>query len=184
MVSVSAASAAIRGSIAALFFLFLIIVLTREVQVDAQNPAIDGEEQLMIKTINDYRVQKGLNRLKISVALTRVADWMSADMSRKNYFSHVDSQGRDPFIRMTAFGYKYSGTRGENLAAGYSDAIRTFNQWKNSPEHNANMLNPRFNVIGISRVYGGTSRLKWYWTTDFGSFVDTTYNDNLTSGKS
>jgi uncharacterized protein (TIGR03437 family) len=138
----------------------------------AQTPTLDGEEQAVLKLINDYRAQNGLNPLRASLALTRAADWMSADMAAKNYFSHTDSAGRDPFVRMTAFGYNYGGYRGENIAAGYNDAARTFNLWRNSPGHNANMLNANFNVIGISRAYGAASTYKWYWTTDFGSFVD------------
>jgi uncharacterized protein (TIGR03437 family) len=99
---------------------------------------------------------------------------MSGDMAAKNYFSHTDSQGRDPFVRMSAFGYNYQTYKGENLAAGYADPASTFNQWKNSASHNAAMLNGNYSVIGIARVYGGSSTYKWYWTTDFGGYVDAT----------
>lgn len=142
--------------------------------VQAQTPTLDNEEQMIHKLINDYRAQNGLSPLRISFALTRAADWMSADMAARNYFNHTDSQGRDPFMRMTAFGYNYGGYRGENIAAGYSDAARTFNLWRNSPSHNAAMLSAYFNVIGISRAYNQSSSYKWYWTTDFGGFVDAT----------
>jgi uncharacterized protein (TIGR03437 family) len=143
--------------------------------VQAQTPTLDSEEQMILKLINDYRAQNGRGSLRVSVALTRSADWMSADMAARNYFNHTDSQGRDPFVRMTAFGYNYGGYRGENLAAGYSDAARTFNLWRNSPTHNSAMLNANFNVIGISRAYNQSSTYKWYWTTDFGGFVDATF---------
>jgi uncharacterized protein (TIGR03437 family) len=149
-------------------------LLLLSVSAHAQTPTLDSEEQAVLKLINDYRAQNGLNPLRASLALTRAADWMSADMAAKNYFNHTDSAGRDPFVRMTAFGYNYGGYRGENIAAGYNDAARTFNLWRNSPGHNANMLNANFNVIGISRAYGAASTYKWYWTTDFGSFVDAT----------
>lgn len=148
--------------------------LVGAVSAQSQSPTLDGEEQMVLTLINDYRAQNGLGALRVSVALTRAADWMSADMATKNYFNHTDSQGRDPFVRMTAFGYNYAGYRGENIAAGYNDAARTFNLWRNSPGHNAAMLNANFNVIGISRAYGSSSTYKWYWTTDFGSFVDAT----------
>ena len=143
------------------------------VAVIAQTPTIDAEEQGVLKLINDYRAQNGLGALRVSLALTRAADWMSADMAAKNYFNHTDSAGRDPFTRMTAFGYGYNTFRGENIAAGYGDAARTFNLWRNSPSHNAAMLNPNFNVLGISRAYSATTTYKWYWTTNFGGFVDT-----------
>jgi len=139
----------------------------------AQTLLIDNEEQYMLKLINEYRSQRKLSQLKVSVALTRAAEFMSTDMAVKSYFSHTDSMGRDPFVRMSAFKYDHPGQRGENLAAGFADAVRTFNQWKNSRPHNINMLGPNFNVIGISRVYRESSPHKWYWTTDFGSHVDT-----------
>ncbi len=178
MNSVSAIFATIRHSFVAFSFLFL-IVIAGGVEGSAQNPSIDGEEQMVLKLINEYRAQKGLSQLKISISLTRAADWMGVDMSTKNYFSHVDSLGRGVSLRLNAFGYNYQGFRGENLAAGYNDAVRTFNQWKNSPGHNANMLNPNYNVIGISRIYGAASTYKWYWTTDFGSYVDATFGGGL-----
>lgn len=153
--------------------LSLMFLLTMTVMTAAQTPTIDAEEQGVLKLINDYRAQNGLGALRVSVALTRAADWMSADMAAKNYFSHTDSSGRDPFARMSAFGYSYNTYRGENIAAGYGDAARTFNLWRNSPSHNATMLNPNFKVLGISRAYSASTTYKWYWTTNFGGFVDT-----------
>ena len=160
-----------RLSLSISFILFFISLIA--LPVAAQGPLIDTEEQYMLKLINEYRAQRKLSQLKVSVSLTRAAEFMSTDMAVKCYFSHTDSMGRDPFVRMSAFKYDFPGQRGENLAAGFSDAVRTFNQWKNSRAHNINMLRPNFNVIGISRVYKESSPHKWYWTTDFGSYVDT-----------
>ncbi|MBS1809296.1 MAG: hypothetical protein JST84_14120 [Acidobacteria bacterium] len=138
----------------------------------AQTPVLDVEEQAILKLINDYRTANGLGTLQASVAVTNASKWMSNDMATKNYFSHTDSTGRDPFVRMSAFGYNYNTWKGENIAAGYSDAVNTFNQWKNSPSHNETMLNPNFKVIGIGRVVNLGAYYRYYWTTDFGGFVD------------
>jgi uncharacterized protein (TIGR03437 family) len=154
------------------FSFLLIIVIGVGFRAEAQS--VDDTEQAMVRLINEYRAQRGLRQLKISICLTQAAEWMSGDMASKNYFSHTDSQGRNPFVRMSAFGYNYQTSRGENLAAGYSDPASTFNQWKNSSGHNAAMLNGNYSVIGIARVYGGGSTYKWYWTTDFGGHVDAT----------
>lgn len=172
MTSIGAKFVSLRSSFV-IFCLALLLLLCAPRPLAAQVPALDAEEQMVLKLINDYRGQNGLTPLRVSLALTRAADWMSADMAAQNYFNHTDSQGRDPFTRMAAFGYNYPSTRGENIAAGYNDAARTFNLWRTSPSHNAAMLNPAFNVIGISRAYNQLSIYRWYWTTDFGSFVDT-----------
>lgn len=134
---------------------------------------LDSEEIAFLSLINAYRAQNGLAALQVSVALTQASDWMSNDMASKNYFSHTDSQGRDPFVRMTAFNYNYSWA-GENIAAGNAAAQATFTQWKNSPGHNANMLNANYKVIGIARAQNSSSTYNWYWTTDFGGTVDKT----------
>lgn len=152
--------------------ILLFALLTASIQTYAQT--LDTEEQTFLKLINDYRAQNGAGPLKASIALTSAAKWMSNDMAAKNYFSHADSRGRNAFARMAASGYSYHSFRGENIAAGYSDAASTFNQWKNSPGHNQNMLNPNYRVIGIGRAGNAGSTYRWYWTTDFGSYVDAT----------
>jgi uncharacterized protein (TIGR03437 family) len=146
----------------------------------AQVPVLDAEEQAFLKLINDYRTANGLGTLQVSIAITNACDWMSTDMAAKGYFSHTDSLGRDPFTRMRAFGYNYNTWMGENIAAGYSDAANTFNQWKNSPGHNENMLNPNFKVIGIGRIANLGAYYRYYWTTDFGGHVDAVLSPSAT----
>lgn len=141
---------------------------------------LDTEELAFLQLINDYRAQNGAGPLQASVTLTNASKWMSADIGAKNYFSHTDSLGRDPFARMAAFGYTYNTFKGENIAAGNATAQATFTQWKNSPDHNQNMLNPNFKAIGIGRVSTPGSTYNWYWTTKFGGFVDQTIPTNPT----
>jgi hypothetical protein len=129
---------------------------------------IDAEESAFLNLINQYRAANGKGALTLNNNLNNVADWMSQDMAARNYFDHKDSQGRDPFQRMKDFGYNYRAA-GENIAAGYQTAAQVFEGWKNSPGHNANMLNGAFTEIGIGRAYNAGSTFKWYWTTDFGS---------------
>lgn len=135
----------------------------------AQQPALDGEENQFLQLINQYRASKGLGNLSLSDSLNSAARWMSNDMANKNYFSHTDSQGREFFKRIADFGFKPF-TQGENIAAGYSydKAAAALEAWKNSPGHNANMLNGNYSVIGIARAYTPNSTYHWYWTTDFG----------------
>jgi hypothetical protein len=97
---------------------------------------------------------------------------MSSDMAEKDYFSHTDSLGRDPFQRMAAFGYNYNAWKGENLAAGSDTAQLTFQLWRDSPGHNANMLNANFVVVGLAKAYGSDSTYGWYWAADFGGYDD------------
>ncbi len=135
-------------------------------------PALDAEESSFCRGINSYRVQQGLVPLQVSITMTKAAKWDTTDMAQKNYFSHTDSAGRDPFKRMAAFGYTFQTAEGENIAAGNATAAATLAQWKASPPHNQNMLNAGYKVIGISRSYSAGATYGWYWTTDFGGYTD------------
>jgi len=125
---------------------------------------LDNEEEIFLGLINQYRAENGLAPLAITPMLEESAQWMSEDMKSKEYFSHTDSLGRDPFVRMSAFGYNFNTWRGENLAYGILSGQDAFVLWKNSPGHNANMLKPEFVVMGIGKD-------EEYWTTDFGGYV-------------
>jgi len=156
-----------------LFLTFILLALAALAATAVGMPrgaeaAQDSQEQAFLTLINNYRAQNGLGTLSLNTQLNNSSEWMSGDMGANNYFSHTDSLGRDPFQRMAAFGYNYNTWKGENLAAGVDTAQAAFNLWKNSPGHNANMLNPNFKVMGIARAYTAGSTYGWYWTNDFG----------------
>jgi len=136
--------------------------------------SVDAEEQAFLGIINNYRAQNGKGALTMSTNLNRAAAWMAADMGAKNYFSHTDSLGRSPSTR--AQNCDYPGGAGENIAAGgaWGPASAVFEAWKDSPGHNANMLNGSYTKIGIARVYTAGSQYGWYWVTDFGLVNDGT----------
>jgi uncharacterized protein YkwD len=133
---------------------------------------LDGEEASLCRLVNEYRAQKGVAPLLMSSSLTADSKWHTGDMASKNYFNHVDSSGRDFAARMSAFGYTATTAKGENIAAGSATAAATIAQWKSSPPHNDNMLNPNYHVMGIGRAYGATAQYGWYWNNTFGGFND------------
>jgi uncharacterized protein YkwD len=123
----------------------------------------------LIALINGYRASRGLQQVSGNGALTSAAAWMAADMAAKNYMSHVSSDGRSPSQRMSAFGYAAGSVyTGENLAAGYSSATAVFAGWQTSAAHNAILLGPNFNAVGVGLGYNANSTYKWYWAADFG----------------
>jgi uncharacterized protein YkwD len=139
---------------------------------------LDSEEKDFLVRINAYRAANGLGTLKARPTLNAVSYAHSLDMGTRNYFSH-DTAGTNPvvgpFDRMSAAGYG-NAWEAENIAAGNATAAGTFDQWKNSPGHNANMLGDHYVDIGIGRACVAGSTYNCYWTTDFGSlgasFVD------------
>jgi len=134
----------------------------------------DSQERAFLGLINAYRSQNHLATLSFSRALGAASKFHSTDMAQGNYFNHyLTRAGINWTTNVRNYGYTGS-SLAENIAAGESSAQETFIQWKNSPEHNANMLSATYKAIGIGRAFTRTSTYNWYWTTDFGNKVDAT----------
>lgn len=140
--------------------------------------AYDAEEVQFLRLINEYRQQNGLRPLIFSDTLTVAAEHHSKDMAEYGFFAHNTEQssyypdGAKPWDRMEAEGYDYNTARGENLAVGYETAEEAMKAWRESPSHNAAMLDADYRVMGVSRIDAPGSDRGWYWTTDFGGEVD------------
>lgn len=146
----------------------------------ASATAYDPEELQFLHLINEYRQNNGLQPMILSDTLTLTSEHHSEDMAKYDFFAHdtVRSSyypvGSRPWDRMAVDGYDYNTYRGENLAVGYETAEEAFEAWRNSPSHNAAMLDGNYKVVGISRLITPGSEWGSYWTTDFGGVVDPT----------
>lgn len=139
----------------------------------AGTSCIDGEEMATVNMINDYRAQNGLPPVWITQTLSDAAEHHSASMAANGYFSHdLAAEGITWSQNMTNYGYSYSTWRGENLAGGQASAGEVVGAWQVSPAHNSVMLSSQFTAIGIGLVYVDAATYGWYWTTDFGGYVD------------
>jgi uncharacterized protein YkwD len=128
-----------------------------------------SEQADLIALVNAYRAGTGLQEVTPNGALTAAAVWMARDMAARNYIGHVSSDGRSPTQRMSAFGYPATSMyTGEDLGAGYGTAGAVFAGWQASTAHNAVLLNPYYNAIGIGLVYEPSSTYRWHWAADFG----------------
>lgn len=135
--------------------------------VSAADQAVDAEEQELLTLLNQYRVANGRSALSLSTAATRAAAWFSRDMASKNYTpaDHVDSAGRTIDQRLTACDVVHD-QWAENIYWGSPDGQATFDWWRNSPSHNANMLLTGVTHAGIARAFDAASVFGWYWTLD------------------
>ena len=123
----------------------------------------------LIALVNAYRASNDLQAVSANGALAGAAAWMAGDMAAKNYVGHVSSDGRSPTQRMSSFGYPATSMyTGEDLGAGYGSAGAVLAGWQASAAHDAVLLNPNYNAIGIGLVHDPASTYKWYWAADFG----------------
>ncbi len=153
-----------------------------EVAESAYDTGWDGlsaPEQLLLELVNAARldpageaVGQGVGlaigvtatpkqALAVDTALSAASEAHSEDMEAQDYFSHTGLDGSTPTSRAASEGY--SGGVGENLgwvgstAASFDDAARIADHhaylW-GSPEHQENLLNGAWDVVGIGYADG------------------------------
>jgi uncharacterized protein YkwD len=114
--------------------------------------------------VNAERAKVGAKALVLSDAINKCAQFRSQDMATRNYFSHTDPDGHDPFYWLKQYGISYR-TAGENIAMGQTSAASVMSGWMNSSGHKANILNTSYGKIGIGVAKNSAGRL--YWTQLF-----------------
>ncbi len=135
-------------------------------QVKVLNASYEKE---LIHLINQYRIKKGLNPLKVHPALMRASRYHAADMAIENYFEHAThnrinkqlQRGLSTFKRIKKFYGGYANT--ENCGAGYRTPADVFRGWVESPGHHKNLLNPYSTHIGVGYYKTQHSRYGAYW---------------------
>lgn len=110
----------------------------------------------IIRLTNIQRQNKGLPLLSLDPQLTQAAAHKATDMFAQNYWAHVSPAGTQPWSFITDSGYAYR-YAGENLARDFADPQSVVNAWMASPSHRENLLNQRYQNIGVAVVDGALS---------------------------
>ena len=105
--------------------------------------------------------------LNASRKLNDAADRHARDMARRRFFDHRGADGSQPKDRVIRAGYQPRLT-GENIAFGPESAEEAVAGWLASPGHCANIMDSRFQHIGIG-LATGRGRGQIYWVQNFGA---------------
>jgi len=145
------------SSLFILTFLFLFLPISLSFFVLAK-PAVLGfssniTPERIIELTNLERGKLGLTDLKPNQLLSEAARQKAADMFAFNYWAHVSPSGRTPWTFFTDVGYKYQ-YAGENLARDFRDPDSVIRAWMNSPSHRENVVNEKYQEIGVAVVDG------------------------------
>ena len=167
------------------------------VSANPDAPSLDPTalEARIHELVNAQRRQNGLGDLSSDSFLADIARGHSYDMVLRNYFEHIDPDGKTPKDRGDAAGYPcirvtgttYSEGISENLYQGYRGstyiteqngttvttswntqdqiADMTVTGWMNSAGHRANILNTRYQQEGIGIAFSADDRI--YVTENF-----------------
>jgi uncharacterized protein YkwD len=113
--------------------------------------------------INSYRAQKGLKPLRLNPKLYDAALKHSQDLAKSDRISHYGSDGSDSWDRVTKTGY-HARVTAENVGTGQASVGEVFRGWQNSRDHNANLLLPDAEEMGIAMVHDPKTQFKTFWT--------------------
>lgn len=123
----------------------------------------------IIRLTNVERSKKGLGILTKNSILDKSAGAKVQDMFSQQYFEHVSPSGVSVTDLVNKEGYQYI-VIGENLALGnFGGDAQVLAAWMASPGHRANILDTRYDEIGVAvgrGMYNG--RMQWLAVQHFG----------------
>lgn len=133
-------------------------------------------EQRVLQLVNEVRKvgatcgakqMPPVGELTWNDVLATAARLHSEDMCKRKFFDHTNPDGKSPFDRMTAAGYKYAAA-GENIAAGQTSPEDVMSGWMKSPGHCENIMNALFTELGVGYAACAGGQYPSYWTQKFG----------------
>ncbi|HEX5456647.1 MAG TPA: CAP domain-containing protein [Candidatus Saccharimonadales bacterium] len=104
--------------------------------------------QTLLEQTNEKRESAHTQDLKINKALEYAAQLKANDMAKRDYWSHITPDGKQPWYFIDKAGYGYS-QAAENLAYGFTSSENTIDGWMNSTEHRESMLNKDYADVGF-----------------------------------
>lgn len=112
-------------------------------------------------TCPDKKKYKPAPPLSWNDILAIAAKAHAQDMAERNYFSHVNKEGKDFAKRISDAGYQWQYI-GENIAYGHRTEKEVVKAWINSNGHCQNIMNPNFKEMGAAQAGS-------YWVQELGA---------------
>lgn len=110
------------------------------------------------QTINLYRQRHGLAPLSVDADLSDLASHEARAMANRDAPASADAMRR-------ALAQRGVNAPMVNMSAGYRTMAEAFSGWRDSPAHNATMLNPRATRMGVAAAAAQPgSKYRVYWT--------------------
>ena len=116
----------------------------------------------VLRLVNKERAKVGLAPLTFAKDLAASAYVRAVEIPLK--FSHTRPNGSKCFSAMPQRGGRILG---ENLAGGQTSPKQVVQAWMDSKTHRENILNPKFNELGVVYYYQTNTKYKHYWVQHF-----------------
>ncbi|MET7327915.1 CAP domain-containing protein [Nonomuraea sp. NPDC005650] len=124
-----------------------------------------AEENEVLRLTNAERAKGGCQPLKHDPQLRAAAFGHSDDMAKQGFFDHTSKDGRSFMDRIRGAGFSGGNAFAENIAFGQPSPASVVDGWMKSEGHRANIMNCRYNLIGVGVAKNSQGRI--YWTQDF-----------------
>ncbi|MEM9953385.1 MAG: CAP domain-containing protein [Chloroflexota bacterium] len=136
---------------------FIVQVNPDMTQVPATNTAITPDDRVNSQTFSDIlsmlnvaRADAGLAPVQFDSTLNQAAAQQASYNALNRTVTHEDADGLLADTRVQALGYNYA-TVAENLLSNWTlDGESIYEQWRDSPPHQANMMKDDITEIGLA----------------------------------
>jgi len=113
----------------------------------------------MAAMISQYRREHGLSAVKTDPQLTEIAERQAKAMAAAGIMDHNVAGSFGSRIAPAHI----TGRAAENIAAVTKSWAETLRAWQTSPGHNANLLQPQADSIGIAVARNDRTQYKTFW---------------------
>ncbi len=110
--------------------------------------------------LSAYRASHGLAAVRLDPVLIAMAQRQANAMAASDALSHSISGSFS--ARLASAGVD-TGRAAENIGVGYMSTEEAFTGWRNSSEHNVNLLMPQATRFGIALAKDPNTRYRTFW---------------------
>jgi len=125
-------------------------------------PPMPLDVNIAVADLNTYRRLHGLGPVVFNDKLTAASRVHAKDLAAHGKISHSGTDGSGHGERVQRQGYYFS-VAAENVATGQKSWAKVFQAWKDSPDHNVNLLRDDVTDFGIALVYEPKTTYQTYW---------------------
>jgi uncharacterized protein YkwD len=139
-----------------------------EASPEAGDGSSSGITGSIVQLTNVERSKAGIAPFRMNPLLMQAAQIQAEQMARLGRLEHELSGAKypTPSDRLAAVRYRW-GSYGENIAMGQTSAAAVLDSWMHSSGHRANILNSRYQEIGVG--YAKDSAGRPYYVQVFGT---------------
>jgi uncharacterized protein YkwD len=119
-----------------------------------EGPKLTATVQEIIDLTNKERLNAGLKPVKEDSKLDEAAQIRAQKIIDFNEWNHEATKSGVPYTKAIKEVNYWNITYGENLAKGIYTSQAVVDAWMNSPGHRDNLLDPKFQEIGIGIISG------------------------------